>query len=153
MSAIRIVDTSVFCNILGVPNRSQNQRQAIGKLESYREQGDTLLLPMVAVYETGNHISQQGQGGERRRVAQLFAKQVRKAMNEESPFGPAQIHDTEEVKQWLTDFPDDAMRGLGIGDRSIIEVWDQQCTLNPARRVVIWAYDDDLDGYDREPQV
>jgi hypothetical protein len=153
MSAIRIVDTSVFCNILGVPNRSQDQQQAIGELESSREQGDTLLLPMAAVYETGNHISQQGQGGERRKVANLFAKQVRKAMNGESPFSPTQIHDTEEVKGWLENFPRDAMQGIGIGDRSIIEVWQQQCTLNQARRVVIWAYDSDLDGYDRKPSV
>jgi hypothetical protein len=153
MSAIRIVDSTVFCNILGVPNRSQNQQQAFEELTSYREQGDSLLLPMAAVYETGNHISQQGDGQERRDAAKLFVKQVRKAMNEESPFGPAQIHDTEEVKGWLSDFPDDAMRGIGIGDRSIIEVWEQQRVLNPSRRVVIWSYDDDLDGYDREPQV
>lgn len=153
MSAIRIVDTTVFCNIIGVPNRSQDQDQAFDELTTYREQGDSLLLPMAAVYETGNHISQQGDGQERRVAAELFVKQVRKAMNGDSPFGPTKIHDTEEVKEWLTDFPDDAMRGIGIGDRSIIEVWEQQCTLNQARRVVIWTYDDDLDGYDREPQV
>lgn len=153
MSAIRIVDTSVFCNILGVPNRSQNQGKAINELTRYRERGDSLLLPMAAVYETGNHIAQQGEGSERREVAELFVKQVQKAMEGESPFSPTQIHNSEEVKGWLEDFPDDAMRGIGIGDRSIIEIWSQQCTLNQARRVVIWAYDDDLDGYDREPTV
>lgn len=153
MSTIRILDTSVFCNILGVPNRSQDQERAIEELTSYQDQDDTLLLPMAAVYETGNHIAKEGDGRERRETAERFAKQVRKAMDGESPFSPTQIHDSEEVKGWLEDFPEDAMRGIGIGDRSIIEVWDQQCALNQARRVTIWTYDDDLEGYDREPMV
>jgi hypothetical protein len=153
MSAIRIVDTSVFCNLLGVPNKSQNQREVLRDLKRFRSEGDTLLLPMAAVYETGNHVAQEGDGRVRRATAHRFAKQVRKAMNGQSPFSPTQIHDTEEVNTWLDDFPDHAMQGIGIGDRSIIAVWEQQCELNPSRRVAIWTYDDDLEGYDRDPEL
>lgn len=153
MSAIRIVDTSVFCNILEVPSRCQDKERTLRSLETFVGQGDKLLLPMAAVYETGNHIAQESGGHERRRVAERFAKQVRKAIEGKTPFSPTQIHDTEEVGEWLSDFPEYAMRGLGIGDRSIITVWQQQCELNPSRRVVIWSYDSDLQAYDRSPQM
>lgn len=153
MSAVRIVDTSVFCNLLGVPNKSQDQQEVLQDLERFRSEGDILLLPMAAVYETGNHVAKEGDGRVRRQIANRFVKQVRKAMNGESPFSPTQIHDTEEVNEWLDGFVDDAMRGIGIGDRSIIAVWEQQCELNPSRRVHIWTYDDDLEGYDRDPAV
>ncbi len=153
MSAIRIVDTSVFCNILEVPGRCQNKNDTLRSLAKFLDQGDKLLLPMAAVYETGNHIAQEASGRQRRRVADRFAKQVERAIDGETPFSPTQIHDTEEVREWLSGFPDDAMRGIGIGDRSIITVWEQQCDLNPSRRVLIWSYDDDLRAYNRAPEV
>lgn len=153
MSRIQIVDTSVFCNILGVPDRCQDQERALQELEEFRANGDTLLLPMAVVYETGNHIAHHGSGGERRIVATRFAEQVDKALSGESPFSPTRIHDAEEVKAWLADFPEYAVEGLGFGDRSIIEVWNQQCDLNPGRRTRIWAYDADLQGYDSGPDI
>lgn len=153
MSAIRIVDTSVFCNILEVPSRCQDKEHTFRRLQIFIDQGDKLLLPMAAVYETGNHIAQGSSGDERRRVAERFAEQVGKAIEGETPFSPTQIHDTEEVGRWLKDFPEYAMRGLGIGDRSIITVWRQQCELNPSRHVAIWSYDRDLQAYDRPPTM
>ena len=153
MSAVRIVDTSVFCNIIGVPNRCQRQVETLQAFKRFRAEGDDLLLPTAAVYETGNHIAQEGDGQSRRQAGVRFAKQVRKAMKGESPFDPTQIHDADEVHGWLEQFPDDAMRGIGIGDRSIITVWDTVCEQTPSRRIVIWTYDDDLSGYDREPQI
>lgn len=151
MSAIRIVDTSVFCNIIGVPNRSQDKKEVIDDLKTFRSKGDTFLLPMAAVYETGNHVAQVSNGQLRRQTAKRFTKQVRMALDGMSPFSPTQIHDIEDVKGWLDGFPKDAMHGIGIGDRSIITVWEQQCDLNPSRRVIIWTYDSDLDGYDQQP--
>ena len=153
MSRIQIVDTTVFCNILGVPNRRQHQKRALEELEEYRANGDTLLLPMAVVYETGNHIAHHGTGGERRGVAERFSDQVSKALSGHSPFSPTRIHDAEDVRAWLTDFPDYAVKGIGFGDRSIIEIWEQQRALNPSRRTVIWAYDDDLQGYDSAPKL
>ena len=98
--------------------------------------GDKLLLPIAAVYETGNHIAQASGGSQRRPVAERFAKQVRRAIDGEIPLSPIQINDTDEVRGWLSGFPDDAMHGVGIGDLLIITVWEQQCDLNPSRRVL-----------------
>lgn len=42
------------------------------------------------------------------------------------------------------------MCGLSLADLSMIKLFEQQCLLNPARRVFIWSYDeDDLSAYDR----
>jgi predicted nucleic acid-binding protein len=151
MSAVRIVDTSVFCNIIAVPGRCQEKAETLERLEMYIDQDDRLLLPMAAVYETGNHIAQASR--DRRRTAQRFAEKVSDALEGRSPFEPTQIHEAEEVKSWLDTFPEYADKGIGIGDRSIIAVWEQLCVQAPSRRVVIWTYDDDLAGYDRGPSL
>ena len=151
MAAVRIVDTSVFCNILAVPGRCQDQDIALAELREFIDQDDTLLLPMAAVYETGNHIAQAATG--RHRTAERFKKQVQDALDGESPFEPTRIHDADEVRTWLSDFPDHAAQGIGIGDRSIISVWEAMRERTPSRRVVIWAYESHLSGHDRKPQI
>ena len=150
MSSICIVDTSVFCNLLRVPNRSQDYERARRELKQHIQDGDTLLLPMAAIYEAGNHIAQNGDGRQRREAAKRFASQVLQALEGSNPFSPTQIHEADEVRQWLDAFPDQAMRGLGLGDLSIINVYEQQCALNRARRVLIWSYDEHLRAYARD---
>jgi hypothetical protein len=149
MTAICIVDTSVFCNILGIRNRSQHQGEVLDQLETYIQQGASLLLPIATIYETGNHIAQQGDGGERRQKAQLFVDQVRAGFSREAPWTPTPIQDLEEIVSWLAEFPDSAMREIGFGDLSILKIWEEQCTLHPNRRVLVWTYDEHLRGYDR----
>ena len=151
MATVRIVDTSVFCNILAVPGRCQDHEDVIAELREFIDQGDTLLLPMAAVYETGNHIAHATTG--RHQTAKRFKEQVQGALDGENPFEPTQIHDVDEVRTWLDDFPKHAAQGIGIGDRSIISVWEAMCERTPSRRVVIWAYDGDLSGYDRKPNL
>src|SRR5690625_5777164 len=80
MSAICIIDTSVFCNILDVPNRNQRRAQSLKELRDHFDSGNTLLLPLATIYETGNHIAQQGDGRTRRRVSELFVQQVKVAL-------------------------------------------------------------------------
>lgn len=53
------------------------------------------------------------------------------------------------MKIWLSQFPDHAMRGIGLGDLSIIELFELECRRHQNRRVYIWSYDEDLQGYDR----
>jgi hypothetical protein len=148
-----IIDTSVFCNILRVPNKSQDYEQAIKELNAYIEAGDTLLLPMATIYETGNHIAQNGDGQKRREVAQNFVEQVRQAFTGEAPWTPTPLHNADEFVRWLAEFPDAAMRGVSLGDLAIIKLFERQCELNPGRRVLIWSYDRHLAGYNRGPKL
>jgi len=79
MSAVAIVDTSVFCSVLDIPHMNVERDQVIAELTQYLKSQTTLLLPMATVYETGNHIAKLANGGNRRRFAQLFVKQVEQA--------------------------------------------------------------------------
>lgn len=149
MSAICIIDTSVFCNILDVPNRNQRRAQSLKELRDHFDSGNTLLLPLATIYETGNHIAQQGDVRTRRRVSELFVQQVKVALEGGSPFTPTLIHRKEELSAWLSEFPDRAMAGIGFGDLSIIKLFETECARHPSRRIFIWSYDKDLQGYDR----
>jgi hypothetical protein len=145
---ICIVDTSVFYNILDVPGRNQNRDQAFEALEEHLNEGITLLLPLAAVYETGNHIAHIGDGGSRRQAALRFVKQVHSAINGKTPWTPTPVPDQEAMNAWLDEFPDNAMREISLADLSIIKEFENQCRLHRMRRVFIWSYDTDLSAYD-----
>jgi hypothetical protein len=149
--SICLIDTSVFCNLLNVPNRNQQRIEARRQLGRYINAGVTLLLPVTAIIETGNHIAQQGDGQARRQTAVRFARQVQQAIDGTAPWVPTPSLDLPVVRTYLDGFPEYAMRGIGMGDLSIIREFEHQCELHPLRHVFIWSYDQDLGGYDREP--
>lgn len=161
MRAVCLVDTSVFCELLAVPGKSQRVTAMATQAEFKEKLGadEVLLLPMTTILETGNHIGQNGNGGERRAAAQRFTAQVRLALKGESPFNPTPLFQPQEMLSWLDAFPDWAMgrnpqgRGSGLGDLTIVKLFEQQCRLNQGRRVYIWSLDVDLQGYEQEPQL
>lgn len=153
MTTICIIDTSVFCNILGVPNKSQQQQKALDELDTFIREGATLLLPLATIYETGNHIAQNGDGRVRRQKAKDFIKQVHQALSGDAPWIPTPMQDFDEIATWLNEFSDWAMRGAGFGDLSIYKVFVEQCKLHTGRRVLIWSYDQHLASYDRVAQI
>ena len=146
---ICIVDTSVFCNILDVYGRNQAREKALAELQEFLEEDHTLLLPLAAVYETGNHIAHIGDGGRRREAAVRFVDQVQKAINGSAPWTPTPIPDQQATLSWLDEFPDKAMQEISLADLSIIKEFEKQCDLHRMRRVFIWSYDADLSAYDR----
>ena len=147
---ICIVDTSVFCNILDVPAFNQQRDDALATLGQFLEEGHTMLLPLAAVYETGNHISHVSDGGARRGAAQRFVYQVTQAVAGQTPWTPTPFPDKELLASWLAEFPDRVMSGVGLADLSIIKEFDRQCELHGMRRVFVWSYDGHLQGYDRK---
>ena len=144
---IVLVDTSVLCEILAVPNRSSAPAHHRQQLQDYAEQGATLMLPMATLIETGNHIAQNGNSAEREVVARNFVKLVQQALRSEKPFGVASYPKPETVQRWLDVFPEYASRterkkkGIGLGDVSILDDYREQCALNRQRVVRIWALD------------
>jgi hypothetical protein len=109
-----------------------------------------MLLPLAAIFETGTHISHLSDGRLRRESAMRFVEQVRLAVAGLAPWRTTPIPQPEDLAIWLDEFPERAMCGLSLADLSMIKLFEQQCVLNPARRVFIWSYDeDDLSAYDR----
>lgn len=148
---IGIVDTSIFCEILRVPNKSQQPDVVMGQLLDHINAGVTLLLPIATILETGNHIAQNGDGNLRRTTAIRFVQEVRKAISDDAPWTISRpLFDRENLSRYLDQFPDCAMRGTGLGDLSIIEEFEYQCRLHPHGHVFIWSLDEHLRGYDRD---
>jgi recombinational DNA repair ATPase RecF len=63
------------------------------------------------------------------------------------------VQEDEEIRRWLTQFPEYAEQEVEFGDMSIVEAFRKQCDRHPSRHVFIWAIDSDLSNYDRQPQV
>lgn len=152
--AIGLLDTSIFVAIVGVPTKDDNRAEVLEEMGELIKDGTTLLLPMTAILETGNHIGQNGKGGQKRMAAERFVKLVRQAIQGEAPWSISNPpFDSVAIDQYLDEFPDSAMRGVGFGDLSIIKEFERHCALNAGRRVFIWTRDEHLRGYDRPPQI
>lgn len=148
MSEVVILDTSIFCDVVEVPGRCKRRDETVDELESLVDSGATLLLPLVAVYETGNHIAQV-KSGDRHAAALRLVEQVRGAIAGEAPWSPMDFPLEQEMRTWLEEFPARAAQGISLGDLSIVKIWEQQCQLNKARPVRIWSHDQHLQGYRR----
>ena len=147
--SVCLVDTSILCNLIPVPGRDQDQQAVEAGLTGHINKGVALLLPLAAVLETGNHVARLADGRQRRKVALRFSQMVREAIEGKTPFTPTPFFEPDAVRHWLDEFPDAAMRGLGLADLSIIKEFKRQCELHPHRRVFIWSLDRHLASYQR----
>jgi hypothetical protein len=150
MSAICLIDTSIFVEILDVPRMAADHEQVILELQAKIENEESLFLPMATILETGNHIAQNGDGGQRRACALNFVTQVEKALKGQSPFKPISFLEKEQLQQWLCEFPDSAMRGNSLGDLSIIHDFHRFCRQNPRREIRIWSLDNHLSSFHQQ---
>lgn len=154
---IALVDTSVFCEIVPVPGRSQHRDATLDKFEALIREEVTLLLPIATILETGNHIAHIDDGHVRRNTAERFIALVQPALGNVARAAPWTVPDPlldpEDLQRYLDEFPDCAMRGLGLGDLSILKEFDRQCALHQTRRIFIWSLDEHLAAYDRDPRI
>ena len=151
MSEVLVVDTTIFLNVLDVPGRNQHRQEVFAQFRALGADGAVFLLPVATVIESGNHIARIGDGRLQRRYAERFCDDVRRALNRESPWNLAPLPDEGGLSSWLDGFPNAAMQGVGMGDHSIVRIWEAACDSNPYRRVRIWSRDRHLAGYDRIP--
>ena len=114
MKGICLVDTSIFVQIVNVPSMSNDRPQILTQLKEKIAASESLFLPMATIIETGNHIGQNGDGRLRRACADEFVKQVELAIDNKSPFTALNFLEAKDMRRWLAEFPDWAMRGSGL---------------------------------------
>lgn len=151
MPPIVIVDTSVLLNVLDVPGLNQRRATVLARFGELVNAAANLLLPMGAVFETGNHIAQLPDGGQRRRYAEMYRDRVQEAAVGRAPWTLVPSPDTSQLADLLGSFPESAMQGVGLVDLSIVKAWERACARHPRRRVSIWSLDHHLAGYDQRP--
>ena len=69
MSEIVLIDTSIYLNVLDVPDRNQERATVLDIFKQRVKNGDHFLLPMVSILETGNHIAHLKDGTLSRKFA------------------------------------------------------------------------------------
>ncbi len=159
MSSICLIDTSIFLEILNVPNYNQHRASVLEDFQTYAQSGCTFLLPMATILETGNHIAQNGDGTMRRITALRFVKAVKEAFTGEAPWRTTTFPNTTEILLWIDQFPElagknkapDKQEGTSFGDLSIIEEFNKSCKRFPMSEVFIWSLDRDLQSYHQTP--
>ena len=146
-----LVDTSVLCELLRVPGKSSQSvhEETVAEFDQKVSAKHTLLLPVAAILETGNHIAHAST--KRRATAERFVSLVRLAIEGDAPFKVTQPISVEEIASWLDHVADDADRELSLGDRSIIAEWERERVIHRGGRVYIWSLDNHLRGYDADP--
>lgn len=162
MSAVCLIDTSVFLNLLNVPARNQEKEAVTTDFMEYAASGCTFILPMATILETGNHIAQNGDGRIRRQTALRFCEAVKGAFTGEAPYQPSEFPNTGEILGWLDEFPDKAgqnksptrtAEGTSFGDLSIIKEYAKCVARFPMSEIFVWSLDSDLAAFHHTPAL
>ena len=161
MADICLLDTSILLNILNVPSKNQDKVTVRKDFKTYLESECRFIIPLVVAVEVGNHISQNGNGDTRRKIAEQFVDMMQKTFNGESPFEISNFDLKNEWQNWISEFIDKAGQnktvakpneGMSLTDLSIIKEYDSLQAKNRANRnkhvkVFIWSLDSDLEAY------
>ncbi|PID55150.1 MAG: hypothetical protein CSA58_08585 [Micrococcales bacterium] len=113
---VTFIDTSVLLNVLDVPGRNQDAAAVKKTMGEVIDSGESLILPITAVIETGNHIAQLDNGQLRREFAQKLERVLRGVVAGNSPWV---LHDIA----WNSEFLEKLVGGAGTGQdfRSLLE--------------------------------
>jgi hypothetical protein len=148
------VDTSVLCNIVPVPGRDQDRTMVRARLKEMQHSRDVLILPVTAVVETGNHISQLRKGHERRQAASTLTRLVRLVIERKAPW---QLHAFWWDENFLKILIEGAGTGsslvahavarVGCGDLCVLAERDIYRERTAIEDVQIWTLDQQLAAY------
>ncbi|WP_433945489.1 hypothetical protein [Paenibacillus sp. SN-8-1] len=150
---VSIIDTSILCNIINIPFRNQNYKVVIDELAALqKDKQHTLILPLATIIETGNHIAHIGDGNIRREKAQIMADLIKRTVNDTAPWTYyGKEFEREELLDISNSVVDHALREIGIGDLSIIQVFKKYKETVPAIGTIrIWSLDNHLKSYYEE---
>ncbi|MEH1968848.1 hypothetical protein [Nostoc sp.] len=132
MRKVLLIDTSLLCVWLEVPGRETagnnewNFQRVNQKIQAEIDKSTTLVLPLAAVIETGNHIAQaKTANSESKRIAaHKFAKIITYAADETTPWAKFReqivLWEEEGLKELAAKFPNQAVEKTSMGDGSIV---------------------------------
>lgn len=154
MGEVVFIDTSVLLCILDVPGKNQDRESIVEEFTVLATgDGNTLILPVATIVETGNHIAQLSNGEQRRTRMGALCKLLLDSATATAPWVVGNAHWNQSFVQKLvegrTDHPIEplvalATRGVGIGDASIIHeahLYRAATSTPSAQSVRIWTLD------------
>lgn len=132
MRRVLIIDTSILCCWLQIPNKETcgpiENRWDYSRVEKYINDklnlGYFLVLPLATLLETGNHIANAN--SLRFEQATALANYLQKAAESEEPWAAfteqAKLFDIPSLRKIAEKWPDLASTGMSIGDYLIKDV-------------------------------
>jgi hypothetical protein len=127
MTTISFIDTSILCNLVPVPGFDQDREQVVREMGARLNDGESFVLPITAVVETGNHIAQLNSGDARRKAASSLDALLRLICAGKAPWVLHDVSWDRSFLQRLLDgagtsatYIDHAQAGVGAGDLCIL---------------------------------
>jgi len=129
-----ILDTSILCVWLRVPGKEtcgpddnrwtyDTVKQTI---ESEIQAGATLVLPLAAIIETGNHIAQAH--GDKYQIVNEFVSHIEQTLDGNVPWtaftDQTRLIKNDRLKNILSKWKETALTGQSLGDALIVDVAD-----------------------------
>lgn len=152
---VEFVDTSILCNLLGIPGKCQDRAKVVADLKRKEQARDcNLLLPVTAVIETGNHIAQLADGRERRTYAETFAGLLGLVVAGKAPWALNEVEwNAAHLNALLTGgttgttLVEHACNRLGCGDLNILIERDRYLARTSGVEATVWTLDGQLAAY------
>uniref|UniRef100_Q3AR12 PIN domain-containing protein n=1 Tax=Chlorobium chlorochromatii (strain CaD3) TaxID=340177 RepID=Q3AR12_CHLCH len=157
MKRVLILDTSILCVWLEVPNMKQcgadNDRWDKPRIDAkinaeLQNQQTTLVLPLASIIETGNHIAKAPHSNYER--AGALAELIRKSADAQTPWAAFSEQSTlwsqEQLKALANSWPILAAQKLSLGDVTIKDV--AEFYANSGYSVEILTGDNGLKAYE-----
>lgn len=154
MADVVFIDTSVLLCILDIPGKNQNRGPLVEEFKNLvTKTGNTLILPVATIIETGNHIAQLSEGGLRRQRMEALTKLLIASSSATAPWVVGNAHwDREFIGNVVSGLPhrsilglvDLASQGVGVGDASIVHEMERYraSTNTPsAQKIRLWTLD------------
>lgn len=139
---VLIIDTSVLCVWLGVPGKStcgsKTDKWDYKRLKDLftheHKAGTTMVLPLAALVETGNHIANCT--GDRYLLACSLVDLIKKSLDEETPWAAfrhqADLWSDDIMRKLVEEWPEKAKEKVSVADLSIrnVAVYFQRAGVN-----------------------
>lgn len=155
MSAVTFIDTSVLCELLHVPGKSQRPAEVRAELDERVSRGERFVIPVTAIIETGNHIAQAN--GNRYAAAQRLCALIDAIVGGDQSF---LVHEFAWDGAFLQELCAGDTTGqrldhwaaagqMGAGDLAILVERDRFVSRSALKRndVTIWTLEAVMGGY------
>lgn len=147
---VRFIDTSIIMNLLEIPKMCDEAERIKDEFREAVVNGETLILPISTIIESGNHIAHISDGNIRRDRAEKFKAFLKGIADDTAPWKLYGVELTKKDINYLADrFPESALTlKMGLGDLSIIRFYENFKETVPAiGKIMIWSTDRHLVGY------
>jgi len=158
VNKVLIIDASILCVWLQVPSKDtagvRRDKNAVDKeIERKTKEGYTFILPIAAIIETGNHITQ---ATDCYNTAKRLADALVKSAKGVSPWavfsGQNVIWTAEALKEIADEWPKLATSKLSMGDYTIIQIANYYYSLGNFH-VEIFTDDKQLKAWQPHPRT